>query len=195
MKIFKTVLFVAALATSSNLFGGVVLYTTTLSGANESPANPSTATGTASFLVDNIANTILINISFTGLSTVDTAAHIHCCVAPGGNAGVATAVPSFAGFPLGVTSGSFTNQLFSLVDPSFYNPSFITNNGGTAVSAEAVLLAGMAAGNTYFNIHTSSSTGGEIRGFITATPEPGTFVLAGAALAGVAFLRRRRASR
>jgi uncharacterized protein (TIGR03382 family) len=196
MKNLRSLVLTSVLASSTSLFGGVVLYTTTLSGANEVPPNVSTGTGSASFLVDDVANTITINISFSGLSTPDAAAHIHCCVAPGGNAGVATEIPSFAGFPLGVTSGSFINQVFSLNDSTFYNPAFIANNSGSVAIAEAVLLAGMAAGDTYFNIHTTSSPGGEIRGFIqVATPEPGTFLLAGAALAALALVRRRRTFR
>ena len=170
-------------------YAGPITYVATLSGANENPANASPAVGSAVFTVDPVANTIGINVVFSGLTSNDTAAHIHCCVAQGGNAGVATIPPSFPGFPLGVTSGTFSAG-FSLLDPSFYNPAFITANGGTAASAEAVLLAGMAAGQTYFNIHTSNFPGGEVRGFLVATPEPATFLLVGIALAG--FLARRK---
>jgi hypothetical protein len=169
----------------------ILVFAAPLSGANENPPKVSPATGFATMTVDDVANTININVTFSGLTSVDTAAHIHCCVAPGGNTGVATAIPSFPGFPLGVTSGSF-NALFSLLDPAFYNPAFVTANGGTESSAEAVLLAGMTAGQTYFNIHTSNNAGGEIRGFLVETPEPCTFVLAGLALAGLT-LRRTRA--
>jgi hypothetical protein len=104
-------------------------------------------------------------------------------------------MPSFPGFPLGVTSGNFNNQLFSLTNVAFYNPAFVTANGGTAASAEAALLAGMAAGQTYFNIHTTNNPGGEIRGQLAATPEPATFVLAWLALAGLAIGRRGLSSR
>lgn len=55
--------------------------------------------------------------------------------------------------------------------------------------AETALLAGLAANQTYLNIHTTNNPGGEIRGFLAA-PEPGTFLLAGVVLAG--FLIRRR---
>jgi hypothetical protein len=185
----------AVLVLVSAVQASTITYFANLSGANEVPATGSTATGTASITVDNVLNTILLNVVFSGLSSTDTAAHIHCCQPLGTNAGVATVMPSFPGFPLGVTSGSFINQLFSLTDPAFYNPAFVTANGGTAASAEAALLAGMAAGQTYFNIHTTNFSGGEIRGQLAAVPEPATFVLAGLALAGFAIGRRALGSR
>ena len=104
------------------------------------------------------------------------------------NAGVATTTPTFTGFPSGVTSGTYTHS-FDLTQASSWNPAFITANGGTTSSAEAVLLAGLAANQTYLNIHTTNFGGGEIRGFLAA-PEPSTFLLAGTVLAG--FLIRRR---
>jgi hypothetical protein len=184
----------AVLVLGSAVQASTITYVTTLSSANEIPANGSTATGTASITVDSVANTIVFNVAFSGLSSNDTAAHIHCCQPLGTNAGVATVMPSFPNFPLGVTSGSFSNQIFSLADVAFYNPAFVTANGGTAASAEAALLAGMAAGQTYFNIHTSNNPGGEIRGQLAATPEPATFLLVGLALAGFVIGRRQLSS-
>lgn len=187
MKSLKFLLTSLLLASAAH--ASIIVYAGTLSGANENPATGSAGTGFATFTVDSVLNTILINVSFSGLTSNDTAAHIHCCVAPGGNTGVATTLPAFAGFPLGVTSGSFNNVLFDLTSSSFYNPAFVTANGGAVASAEATLLAGMAAGQTYFNIHTSTSPGGEIRGFLVATPEPSGFALVGLALAGLAMRR------
>ena len=166
----------------------IVTLSGTLSGANESPANASPATGFASFTVDTVALTITENISFSGLTAPDTAAHIHCCVPIGGNTGVATAVPALPGFPLGVTSGTYTNQVFSLLNAGFYNPAFITANGGTVATAEPVFLAGFLSGQSYFNIHDANFPAGEVRAFLT--PGPGTLILAGLALAGLALRRR-----
>ena len=113
-----------------------------------------------------IATTIAetVNVSFSGLTSGTTASHIHCCVAPPGNAGVATTTPTFPGFPLGVTAGTY-NQTFDMTAATSYNPAFVTANGGVA-AAEAALFAGLQTGQAYLNIHTSMFPGGEIRGFL-----------------------------
>src|SRR5260370_18968189 len=120
-------------------------------------------------------------------------AHIHCCTTLPftGNAGVATTTPTFPAFPLGVTAGTYTH-LFDLTDPGSYNPAFVTAEGSLA-NAEAALAAGMAAGETYLNIHSTQFPGGEIRGFLAAAvPEPSTLLVAGAPLASLSLLQRRR---
>jgi hypothetical protein len=67
-----------------------------------------------------------------------------------------------------VTSGTYSHT-FDMTDPASYNPAFVTANGGTAASAESVLLAGLLAGQAYLNIHTSTHPGGEIRGVLALT--------------------------
>jgi hypothetical protein len=52
-------------------------------------------------------------------------------------------------------------------------------------NAEAALIAGIETGHTYLNIHTNVDPGGEIRGYLVPSPEPGTFLLAAIALAGL----------
>jgi len=143
------------------------IYTAALSGANENPATPSAGTGSTTVTLDTTTHTLQVIVSFSGLTSGTTASHIHCCVAPNGNAGVATTTPTFAGFPLGVTSGSY-NQTFDTLAASTWNPAFIAANGGTPASAEATLAAGLAAGQAYLNIHTTNFPGGEIRGFLLA---------------------------
>ena len=106
-----------------------------------------------------------VEVTFSGLSTGTTASHIHCCVAAPANAGVATTVPTFIGFPLGVTSGTYSHT-YNMLDLGSYNPAFVAANGGTAASAEAALFAGIMAGDAYLNIHTTTFPGGEIEGFL-----------------------------
>jgi hypothetical protein len=147
---------------------------------------------------DDATHFLQLQAVFSGLVGTTTASHIHAAtaVAGTGTAGVATTTPSFAGFPLGVTSGSFANTL-DLTLASSWNPSFVTANGGTTAGAEAALAAAMAAGRSYWNIHSTTFPGGEIRGFLTAVPEPGTLALAGLGAIGMAARawNKRRASK
>src|SRR6478735_12745748 len=95
----------ALVCLAPSLNAALITYRGTLSPNNEVPPTASTASGSAQVIVDTVANTINLSVIFSNLVANDTAAHIHCCTAP--TAGVATAIPAWPGFPLGVTSGSF----------------------------------------------------------------------------------------
>jgi len=166
-----------------------------LSGANEIPAVATPATGIAHIVLDDVAKTLVLDISFSGLLGTSTAAHIHCCqTSPGvGNVGVATLIPAFVGFPLGVTAGSVTGSFLDLTLASSYNPAFVTAQGSLA-AAQAAFIAGLESGRTYLNIHSSTFPGGEIRAQL-ALPEPATLSLLGLGLSGLIAGRRRRAQR
>lgn len=150
------------------LFGSGVqaaptVYEARFSGAAEVPPNASAGSGFAEVHYDPVAHTLLVSADFAGLTGTVTAAHIHCCANSTLNGPVATTTPTFPGFPSGVSAGTYL-QVFDTTQPSTYNAAFINNNGGTAASAEATLANGLAAGLTYFNIHSSAFPGGEIRG-------------------------------
>jgi hypothetical protein len=165
-----------------------------LSGANEVPPSGSTGTGMATVTLNTTAQTLRVQETFSGLGSGTTASHIHCCLVspgqPGVNVMVATTTPSFPGFPLGVTSGTFDNT-FDLTQASSYNPAFITAEGGTVPAAEAALENALLAGETYINIHTTNFPNGEIRGFLSAVPEPSTWAMMLLGFAGLAFVFRQ----
>ncbi|MCB2019266.1 MAG: CHRD domain-containing protein [Burkholderiaceae bacterium] len=172
------------------------VYYADLSGANESPPNASPGTGWARVTIDFGSTTMRVEASFSGLLGTSTASHIHCCTASpdSGNAGVATQTPTFVGFPLGVTSGSYDNT-FDMTLAGSYNAAFITANGGTPGSAFDALTAGLDANRAYFNLHSSEFGGGEIRGFLHPVPEPETYALMLLGLAAVGAVTRRQRAR
>lgn len=184
----------AALAVVSTA-AGAQTWTASLNGANESPPVASMGIGSATFTLTG--NVLRIQGSFSGLNGLTTASHIHCCTAAPltGTVGVATTTPTFPGIPLGVSSGVF-DFLLDLDAAGSFNPAFITANGGTTAGARARLLAGMNSGSSYLNIHSTTSPGGEIRGFIlTPVPEPSSVLLMGAGMFGLVVWSVRRKSR
>lgn len=187
----KLIILVASLLISGACFATTITYDATLNSAGNGSGSP--GTGFATVVIDDTANTMKVDVTFSGLVAGTTASHIHCCTtfAGTGTAGVATAVPTFTGFPSGVTSGTY-DHTFDLTLLSSYNPTFVTNHGGTTATAEAALLAAMAADRTYLNIHTTTFPGGEISGFLTPAPEPAALSLLLTAIPGALFFRRRR---
>ncbi len=158
-----------------------------LSGAQQVPVNTTSASGFT--LLTLSGNLLAVTLSWTGLTGGSlAAAHIHCCILPGGNANVAV---GFTGIP-NAASGTYSNT-FDLTNASIYTSAFLTASGGTAAGAEAALIAGLNAGQAYVNVHDATYPGGEIRANVVTTPEPTTFALAALGVGGAGLLARRRA--
>lgn len=179
----------AIIGFSGTANAAVISWSATLDASQENnPLITSTATGVGTVTFDDVTNLLTLDLTWAGLTGLGQQAHIHCCVAPTANAGIAVdlwLVPT----PQPAT-GSFTRvEDLDLVNP--FRASFLAANGGTVDSAFAALVAAMNSGHAYFNIHTANYPGGEIRGNIfPAAPEPAT-VLLFALGAGALGLRRR----
>lgn len=111
-----------------------------LNSAQEVPPNASTASGVGRVTLNAAETQIIATFYWTGLSANASAGHIHGPAGPGSNAGVL-----FDMMPSAATAGSAVARTFSVTP--------------TQVSQ-------LKAGLWYFNIHTSTNPGGEIRGQI-----------------------------
>ncbi len=149
-----------------------ITFTATLQGSQEVPPRNTSATGTATVILDDVTGKGTISVSFSGLSAAVTGGHIHCCAFPGANGPVIVPFDAALTLTANGTAGSLTNYAFTLT---------------------AAQITAMKNGQTYVNIHTSTFPGGEIRGQLNAVPEPGTLLLLGAGLVSVAGkLRKKR---
>jgi hypothetical protein len=154
-----------------------------------------TGSGTGSVYYDSVTHSLQMFANFSGLSGNVTVTHIHAPTAvPGaGTVGVALGNPSLPGFPLGGPSGSYSNTI-DLTLAGNWNNTFLSNNGGTPAGAEAAFFTAMNDGKAYWNIHSSTFTGGEIRGFLTLVPEPSSAALLVLGITGLVLGRRNSRS-
>src|SRR5882724_6138432 len=128
------------------------IFVASLNGAQEVPATTSTATGTAVVILDPGDATAKVSMKFSGLSSAQTAAHIHGPAAPGVNAPIIFPLPNGTG-----TSFNFTNFNIALTPTQ---------------------LQQLKDGLFYVNVHSTTNPGGEIRGqlLFNAIDDPATFV-------------------
>lgn len=142
---------IAAACGSSSTAPALPTFDAAMNGANERP-NPVTtnATGTATIVKDGATYTY--TITYSGLSSAPTGAHIH---GPGGTsapAGVLVPFPT-TGAPAG--TGTLTG--------TFTAATIIASRGVSGDSLDVLLRSG----NAYVNVHSTTNPGGEIRGQLT----------------------------
>ena len=113
----------------------------TLSGSQEVPAVTASGTGTVSGTYTPSTKELKYSITYAGLTSAPTGAHLHY-----GNAKHTTAAPTvpFSNLPT-TTSGTFS---------------------GT-VTLNAMQADSLTAGRIYANIHTTANAGGEVRANLT----------------------------
>lgn len=189
-------LVVASLGLARHCIAEPIYYEAFLDGPSEAPPNASPGFGYSLLTFDLAANIMRVQASFQDLVAPTTVAHIHGPTdSPfSGTAGVMTQVPTFGGFPAGVTSGSY-DMTFDLSLASTYNPAFLNGlGGGTPEGAALMLASALAEGKAYLNIHSSVFPAGEIRGFYTVVPEPSSLALAvlGGSVLSIGLARVRR---
>lgn len=166
--IARRVLFVVALALAPTAaHSSLILFSATLTGAQEVPSNGSRATGFGTVLLNDVLDTITVNESWTGLSAPATFSHIH---GPGAPGVIAPVLFPFSGVP-SATSGSIPQQVFAITLSQ---------------------IAQLEAGLFYMNVHDVNFPGGEIRGQLSAVPEPMTLLLLAFGSIAAWWVRGRR---
>jgi hypothetical protein len=137
-----------------------IILPATLDGGQENPPVDTDATGTGILTVNAARDTIDFTLTYQGITTNALMAHIHA--GPRGqNGGIifflcADTLPAGVGpcpEPSATLSGTLTEENF-----------IRTDNPTRPVTTFRQAILAIRTGNTYFNVHSEDSPGGEIRG-------------------------------
>lgn len=129
-----------------------------LDGFQQVPSLLTNGTGTFSATINS--NSISYTLTYSGLSSTTTVAHIHFGQT-GVNGGVIAFLCGGGGKPACPTSGTVTGTITAanIIGPA---------DQGIALKDFAGALRAIESGNTYVNVHSKTYPMGEIRGQITS---------------------------
>ena len=156
MAFFAAVAFTTACESTTE---NKISYKATLTGAQEVPPVTTSGSGTFNATFDEGSQILSYTLTFTGLTSNATLAHIHGPAASGVNADVLVNFSDVTGgrtITLGGTSGSGSGTI------NLTSTSVIT----ATVSGDSLRKL-LDSGNAYVNVHTATNGGGELRGQIT----------------------------
>ncbi|MDX6447219.1 MAG: hypothetical protein QOH71_4293 [Blastocatellia bacterium] len=140
------------------------VFTASLNGAQETPPNNSNGSGTATLLLSPDEKTARVSLNFSGLSSAETAAHIHGPAAPGASGNILFPLPngSFSDFLISPSATDVQNlkngQLYINVHSSNFLNGEIRGQFGAPASASSVqfssasYLAGEASGRATITV-------------------------------------------
>jgi uncharacterized repeat protein (TIGR01451 family) len=146
------------------------VFTAGLNGAQETPPNNSTASGTATLLLSPDEKTARVSLNFSGLSAAETAAHIHGPAAPGSPGNILFPLPngSFSDFLISPSATDVQNlkngQLYINVHSSNFLNGEIRGQFTTTASASSVqlssasYLASESSGRATITVHRIGDT-------------------------------------
>jgi hypothetical protein len=132
-----------------------------LRGRNEVPLTLSAARGTLELTVNELGNSVHFVLEYAGLQTPALFAHIHVGQ-PNANGGVTVFFCGGGGRPACPQGGGTVEGDFMV------NDVLAVSTQQLELKNMAKLLSAIRAGETYANVHTMTSPGGEIRGQIRA---------------------------
>jgi hypothetical protein len=119
---------------------GLGVFKATLTGAQEVPPTGSAAIGYARVQLNGTGTNVFVSLTFSGLGSNQTAAHIHGPAVPGATGPIIFDIGS-----TGATSGTFTGLIFAVTEQQALD---------------------LFNGLWYFNVHSADFPDGEIRGQI-----------------------------
>jgi hypothetical protein len=171
----------------AGISAGQLNFSVTMNGASEVGPNASTATGTATLVLNEAQDRLTMSLTIVGLDLDgnqtpdfldDNVGGLHIHRAPVGiNGGVVFGL-------IGINNDTNGDLVIDPVAGTVFSAWDLNEGNGTTLANE---LANLLSEGLYMNVHTTAYPGGEIRGQII--PEPATLSLL--ALGAAAVLRKR----